>query len=131
MVNVERLKLLASVIEGLPPEQFSMTDWDCGAFACIGGWTERLFKGEEADEALGLTEQEKEHLFYPRSSEESMVAGNGIQALSDHPELNQYIWSREIPPTSCARVVRNFADTGVIDWTILLPEAEALTARED
>lgn len=65
-MNVRLLRRIAKVIQEKPRE-FDMRTFhnqkDCGTTHCIGGWAEAL-TGKNPIEALGLTGDESDRLFY-------------------------------------------------------------------
>ncbi len=128
MANKERLIQLAEVLESERAEKhFNMNTWfankryerpnkpmgiaiqDCGTIACIGGWAEVIANADlnwtdkqiEANKWLDLTYAESDKLFYP-------VGYFGV----NNPKL-------------AAKVVRHFAETGEVDWSIIDADLEA------
>lgn len=120
-MNRERIRELADVIEKLPHTEiddasgFNMGNYVhvCGTPCCIAGWTVAVAKGWEtitwrvayydvAANHLGLTGQQAEDLFRPFS----------------HVRL------QDVTPAHAAAVLRNLADTGVVDWSVGAPAAE-------
>lgn len=126
-VNVKNIIRVAEVLEGKRPKprknlHFSMSLWadkasqaiplygwngkfaehTCGTVACIGGWTNIIFRSENdstaaAAEKLGLDADTAHALFFEYSK------GGGSYA---------------IPPKRAAKVLRHLAKTGKVDWTI-------------
>jgi hypothetical protein len=115
-MNVEKLLAYADRIEGLThapysvdEEGFNMGNFvrGCGTPSCIAGWVvfwEEACSPEDlptfnvegvAREALGLTEDQSEDLFY----------GIGAGCLL-----------AEITPQRAARAMRSLANTGEVDW---------------
>lgn len=78
----------------------------CGTIACIGGHGEILFakqlRREHAtiQQYLGLSDEEVQNLFYMENSNE------GEDAMCKAHD-----------PVKVAQVIRNFAKTGVVDWS--------------
>lgn len=113
MMNVERIRELADVIEKQPHapsfgrEGFCMDTWQhpCGTPACIGGWAafasgKSLIHGliwNDAQDHLGLSDDQSGDLFYPNNYEGE--------------------WS-DITPAHAAAVLRNLAETGQVDWSV-------------
>lgn len=112
-MNVERLNQIAMWLEAGAPstngvDGFDMSDWkqkkDCGTVCCIAGTANEWWnKGKEfatshdAAQLLGLTDEQREHLFLPGSKNECWA---GIEA----------------PPAWAARCIRKFIATGDVDW---------------
>lgn len=121
-MNKERLLQLADHIELLLlPYQFSMKDWfqedkQCGTVACVAGWATQLWPEEiqhcpgtakidysiSAANMLGLDEETAANLFAP-------VPPTDVQHLSP------YFGDRR---KDAARVLRQLAETGTVDWRI-------------
>jgi hypothetical protein len=131
-MNTERLLELAAVIEKAPhrpiieplgdlkPEAFNMGTWHCGAVCCIGGWAEALFVPAKRQHyspgdqnhvawALGLDEGTAEQLFYPSEN-------CGWQLTDAYADIT---------PAMAAAVIRALAETGVVDWSPVVPQLEA------
>lgn len=115
-MNIERLEQLAATIEVQPhrpeaeykveplsgyvreeaPAGFSMAVWHCGTVCCIGGWAEALWAGlglkvEKTCEALGITEEQGDELFFKNT--------------------DPYV-----TPKQAAWVIRNLIATGEVNW---------------
>lgn len=113
---------LADIIDNTPASEsryspgFNMRDWmhlegeACGTPSCIAGWaawmaadkpkylgTSYLAVVNQAKDFLGLTQIEASKLFIPR------IAG-GLEVVTPH---------------QAATMLRTFAETGVIDWTLV------------
>ena len=132
-MNKERIRKLADVIEKLessdkvpprphtdytildPSEQrledaqyFDMrrVSFACGSPACIAGWAAYLFAdkqmGSTAQSLLEIDSIEAEQLFVPTNYNADYTAYPGEEG-----------W---ISPHRAAKVLRNFADTGIVDW---------------
>lgn len=116
-VNVENINKVIETIRGLKPERFDMNVWaetrggwfasperlltECGTCGCIGGWTNALFDGcgrADARDALGLTHEEANALFYPYG-----LGG---------PDGQWRITRRQ-----AIRVLEHLRDTGEVDWS--------------
>lgn len=133
-MNKERLLQLAEVLESDRAEShFNMNLWlsengrfarsevcslqhfnieDCGAVACIGGWTVILFPEEAALFA-------KEHI----SNAAYEILGLGLVEGHDlcipegwYDDKDDFISPYEAKPKQAAKVVRHLAETGVVDW---------------
>lgn len=115
-MNTDNILLVASHIDKVDPEQFSMAEWECETHACIGGWCERIFPdGRDAADILGISTTVADRLFYPRP-------GRCPEIEEDSP-LDIYIWSG-LQPTQAGDVLRHLAATGKVDWSIVqLPKA--------
>lgn len=107
-MNVENIKKVRDHIAGLPPERFSMREWDCGTAACLGGWTERFFVGDEEYltvasimDCLGISPSEAEDLFHP---------GRFMTET-----FNPY----DATPAQAVRVLDHLLETGEVDWSII------------
>lgn len=116
----------------------------CGTVACIAGavvqfsepvemkkitWyvepvrnDEGINVEKEAGDLLGLTEYQRELLFYPFDLDAEQLdtrLGYDPEPLSEVFEDHEYnpFWSaRNATPQQVARVLQHFQDTGVIDW---------------
>lgn len=132
-MNKERLLELADVIEHTPHKQIKLVDnfdreitptffnmgvWHCGSAACIGGWTNALYNtsqwdcSEQAAQALDLDELTSDLLFFP----------NGYAGW-------QHGWEYEyVTPAMAATVLRHFADTGIVDWSIVAEDMDLAMA---
>jgi hypothetical protein len=123
-MNKERVLALAELIEKQPhvgkeeetTEGFDMAQWfhPCGTPACIAGWTLALKYGDwtpalqdkrgaggvEADAAdyLGLEGTQSAQLFF--------VGHEAEKSLAD------------VTPQDAAKLLRHFAETGKVDWSI-------------
>ena len=135
-MNTERILHLANVIETLEPlhpeevieleantpdfqaiDAFSMAQfyYECGTPACIAGWADFLWSadhtddfhtGERARDILGLEEDLSHELFEP-----AFVYGE--------VDIGAFDYEKEfISPERAAAVLRNLANTGVVDWSI-------------
>lgn len=116
-MNVERIRQLADIIEKQPhttvdaPSGFHMEAvlHECRTPCCIAGWANHTFGGREsattydAAKHLGISEDERERLFFARGTRLSFDA---------------------ITPAHAAAVLRNLADTGTVDWSVGAPKAE-------
>lgn len=116
-MNAEKILRVAQAIEDHEIDLgFNMSLWhsdtlpdrsgrNCGTTACIGGWTEMVFKGEAAQEALGLTTREADQLFY------AMGAGQyfGMAATAEQAVAH----------------LRSIAETKVIEWNRFVGEGGA------
>lgn len=117
-MNTERLLKLAEHIEALEmgqfdphtftndPVKFNMGYWSCGTVACIGGWADCLWAGEEGwlmatKDILDLEHNKAEELFYPGSTRNA-----------EH-EYNY----EDITPKMAASCIRHLVETGEVDWT--------------
>lgn len=124
-MNKERVLALAELIEKQPhvgkeeatTEGFDMAQWfhPCGTPACIAGWTlalkygdwspklhdKRDARGVEADAAdyLGLEGNQSAQLFFVGYKSEKSFS--------------------EVTPQDAAKLLRHFAETGTIDWSII------------
>ncbi|RUU80484.1 hypothetical protein [Mesorhizobium sp. M7A.F.Ca.MR.362.00.0.0] len=114
-MNAERILMLADVIEGLPHgavedraseaplESFNMGKWHCGTVGCIAGWAAHVFGGQMVDPAwtgrlvLGLDSDLADDLFTPPY---------------DYGKYDK------ITPKDAAKVLRNLAETGEVDWSL-------------
>jgi hypothetical protein len=106
-VTRDRVMRLRDHIAALPPEHFNMHHWHCGTVACIGGWAATLFLPQSeryrdcrAAEALGLTPDQGEALFFPTGK-----MGSG---LSSYGATN----------AQAVAVLTNYLATGEIDWSV-------------
>lgn len=67
-MNRERLKTLRDHLAGLPDERVDMSvhqvTRDCHTVACIAGWADFLFGGEEG-RSLGFSEDQSAEVFFP------------------------------------------------------------------
>lgn len=115
-MNTDNILLVASHIDKVDPEQFSMAEWECGTHACIGGWCERIFPdGREAADILGISAMVADRLFYPRPGR--------CPEIEENSALDDYIWEG-LQPTQAGDVLRHLAETGKVDWSIVqLPKA--------
>lgn len=112
-MNTERILHIADLIEKLEPQQFDMSDYvtenECGAVACIAGWTYLTYGPGEysaevhlsAAEHLGLNRNQADELFIPDYS-------NLFDSLTD--------WD-SITPAHAAQTLRKLAETGEVDWS--------------
>jgi hypothetical protein len=80
----------------LQPTHFNMRHWHCGTCACIGGHAEAMFGHPDA---LELDSDQEDELFYP-----------------SNPPLKY----DEIQPADAAKVLRHLAETGEVDWSIIV-----------
>lgn len=91
-MNRERLAILRDHLPTIPEKHFDMREWKCGTTACIGGWAETLWKGESADDSLGLTYEQSEALFFMENTSVGMsdvtipMAVAAIQSMLDNPD---------------------------------------------
>lgn len=136
--NIPMLLRTAEALEkGLPNLRFDMNeiearpkDGTCGSISCIIGHVLALRDGQfeakdwegfreewsdhvaslkdEAGEALGLSPEEQEELFFPDSREADHK--NPFNAEGGEFSL------RDVTPQGAAAVVRGLAHTGEIDW---------------
>jgi len=87
---------------------------NCGTVACIAGWASHImgqadrpsFSG--AQEFFGITEVQREELFYARNHPLTEDDGEGWV----HAPLDQ------ISGEQAVRTLRHLAATGVVDWTV-------------
>ena len=115
-MNVERINLLADVIEvepevkvSLPRSGFDMRRefHECGSPACIEGYARKLFRcplGEDLLPVLGITPSQAIELFMPGNCHASFLASPG------NP-----LW---VTPQHAAAVLRHLARTGKVDWSV-------------
>lgn len=104
-MNVRLLRRIAKVIQE-KPELFNMLHFkiqtDCGTSHCIGGWAEH-FTGKEATEALDLTYDQAERLFYVSAGSKPLwprrFLGRKKKGLS-----NVGSWWRPTPKQAAARI---------------------------
>jgi hypothetical protein len=80
------------------------TEHSCDTTACIGGWTNTIFKNAEwdvhaAERSLGLSSEEGGDLFFP----------------------DVEIDLKDITPAHAVTVLRHLAETGKVDWTVGAP----------
>jgi hypothetical protein len=111
-----RMLQLRDFLAGLDEARFDMRRWradaadlapwsqgECGTVACIGGWAEILFGGEDdmgkAGALLGLSVLESVRLFAPYGIFER--------------------WG-EITTAQAVQVLDHYLATGEIDWTVAL-----------
>lgn len=114
-LNVERLIRIRDLILA-KPEQFNISVWirdstdtynlkadphDCGTVACIGGWAELLYRGEDASRALGLPESS--NLFTP--------------TYYDRPSYARDFYNAKV----AASVIDKLIATGKVEWPALPP----------
>lgn len=130
-MNKENILKVADAIEqhSIPTLGFNMNWWgytfdptkpenqkhdksghNCGTVACIGGWTETLFKTTDARSALELPTSVATQLFYP--------------------DQNGAPQAYEATPVHAVRVLRHLAETGKVDWARAM-DAEALSQRTE
>jgi hypothetical protein len=126
-MNKEEILLLADTIENssISDMKFSMSyfcedisdKYHCGTAGCIAGYTYVLKHGKPknneeipidilARDILELTNDEADMLFYAERSYDSQMPNN----------------LEEITNTQAVKVLRNFAETGLIKWEDVLPE---------
>lgn len=131
-LNIERLTVLRDVIANLPPSRFKMSTWvdvideeeddrdsneltagdikhDCGTCACIGGWTDALFREPkdrpmqhstlDTGKLLGLTGGQTYELFTPK----------GVAWI-------------EVTQEKAAEVLTRLIETGRVDWSNSQPD---------
>jgi hypothetical protein len=91
----QRLVVLRDTIKQIPDNDFCMSNWvsthTCGTVACIGGWGQVIFFEKDFDmtsteygdqrsdpvgEALGLSYDQREHLFYMNWGETDEITTN-------------------------------------------------------
>ncbi|WP_022697888.1 hypothetical protein [Euryhalocaulis caribicus] len=101
-MDTERILFLADYIES-HPEQFDMRELDhlCGAPCCIAGhanalWGGKCCSGDSAKEILGLSDTQKNHLFF--------MSRTGLDL-------------GEVGAPLGAAVLRHLAATGEVDWS--------------
>jgi hypothetical protein len=107
-MHIERILLLADVIEKQPHTQFharsgfNMRTYthSCGSPSCIAGWAAELFTENiegsifaNAQAALDITDRQASNLFM----------------------VDEIPWS-DITPAHAARTLRNLAATGEVQW---------------
>lgn len=116
-MNIERLKILADVVEGgLPEITFNMQEWlsegGCGTVACIAGFAWMVMPQAEMEAIdaegvsdiaaawLGLDEETANALFVPIS------------------EKDVFSWMSyaQISRGMAARSIRILVETGKVDW---------------
>ena len=83
--------------------------FDCGSPACIAGWAEHIF-GEDTDfdltYLLDISSSDEMELIEPRYKNHAYFPA----VRSDHPGF--------ITPQHAAKVLRHFAETGIVDWRV-------------
>lgn len=101
--NKDRLAYMAALLEALPEDgRFDLREWD----SCICAWVHhaagqthrplaKLNPIHLARQWLGIPLNEATRLF--------------------HPDLATY---GDVTPKQAARVIRHYADTGAVDWTV-------------
>lgn len=129
-MNKERILALADLIERQPfanefdaPEGFGMVSAEhaCGTPSCIAGWAYWEAQGrpqiintdyQVAAEYLGLAppetswiESPADRLFFP-----------------GHPDANVHRAGWNATPAQAATVLRHLAETGEVNWSIILEE---------
>lgn len=118
MVNAKNVLKVADAIEthSIKTLGFNMAVWDkpyyedmsghdCRTCACIGGWTNRVFKRNdpragsfEAMKILDLSREERNALFFPND-----------------PKL---LFAYKATPKKAAAVLRHLAATGKVNWRV-------------
>lgn len=131
-MNKENFEILASKIEKLEHKQGVCEAFDeaangfnlnreffgCGAPACIAGWATSLATNSshikmsdiktETMKFLGIDSETFEELCYPFDA----FAGSNVEF-------------EDILPEEAAKVIRNLAETGQVDWTIVGVESDS------
>ena len=116
-MNKERILELADKIDGLPTVVYGENDPNkrsfcmeatyhpCGNPACLAGWVEEIWDVEEDPDPLGIvgTKHEME-LFEPRAPWATFFHKPGEEGF--------------ITSEHAAAVLRHFAETGEVDWSI-------------
>lgn len=115
---------------------------DCGTTACIAGAAvqfatkdfeydpeEREYRrngqmvsaydtGDEAQALLGLTDEQKDLLFYPFELDNEDLKGTHHHDPAMSDDHNPLDWTRCLEPKQVAVVLKHFANTGEIDWRL-------------
>ena len=132
-MNTELMRRVADTVEALdyrpaadgssipdgPRFNMQTVSFQCGAPACIAGWTVALHNGsksikslsevqELAAEYLGISPEQERSLFCP----ESWKTGGKADFFALPGDRN-FITGR-----MAAAALRHFADTGTLDWTV-------------
>ena len=124
-LNIDNILDLADFVESLPKDDmsetaipftverdnfgFNMGYWTCtgtkcASVGCIGGAAQVMFK-RDVSTALGITLDERQELCYPTLA-----------------HLNLYY--NDITPAMAAKVLRNLALTGRIDWSVVREKSD-------
>ena len=124
-MSKERILALAETIEHAPKgrvlqdiQGFDMTDFThhCGTPACIAGWSIWEFFGR-SDENLDELVQASNKTYSAIACEYLGIPGEQGEILF-FPEGFDKPWN-EITQQEAARVLRNLAETGQVDWSII------------
>ena len=111
-MNIENIEILANTIENQPDviisdeSGFCMRDYNhpCGTPACIEGWSKEIFGGG-VYLALVVRKYINDQLISPDNYDASWMETN--------PNKRRFISAKR-----AAKVLRNLARTGHVDWSI-------------
>lgn len=112
-LRLDRVEILASHLESLPPELFDISVWgeDCGPPACIAGWAVRLAHPEFGSFPGGTP--------LPEVALDWLLANP--DSVDDRFEVYFDLFSPDVPirkvtPKIAAHALRTYAATGIADW---------------
>ena len=121
-MNREKIRQVADALENLPtgssPGMFKLTHYthECGAPACIAGWTVALDETEFNEETaaqfyLGEYFSCREQTIHRQAANILGLDIWGASAL-----FTPNVWPADVSSKQAARVLRFLADYGVVDW---------------
>jgi hypothetical protein len=88
---------------------------NCNTVACIGGWArlvEKISQGVAPEPRSLISMEGTDHAYYTAKEFFGMTNEHAVQMFDPNIDLSK------ITPAHAVSVLRHFAETNVVDWTI-------------